>query len=157
MGNVSSGWLLVSSLLSGLVAVVVTLCVGAWRDRRKLKKDVLRRLVGHRYIFTDDFHSELPPSGEPFVALNEAIVVFANDKEVLDALVQVRTTGGGGEQLTALIKRMASAAGVEFRFDDAIFVRPLTPGPGLQGTRREDGSPAASIRRQQALSGDMED
>ena len=114
-----NGWLVVvASLISGLLAVLISITVGACLDQREIKRDVLRRLAGHRYLLTD---GRCPsPNGEPFVALNEAIVVFADHDDVLDALDALRTSDGrdDAELIVALIKRMATAAGIKINRDD---------------------------------------
>ena len=127
MRNTSPVWLLVASLLSGLVAVVVTLFVGAWLDQREIKRDVLRRFAGTRYLLTQP--GRILPNGEPFVALNEAFVVFADDPEVLSALDNLRTGGDDrdSELIVALIKRMAVAADIPVTLDDAFIRGPMTP------------------------------
>ena len=49
-----NGWLVVvASLISGLLAVLISITVGACLDQREIKRDVLRRLAGHRYLLTD--------------------------------------------------------------------------------------------------------
>ena len=48
------------------------------------KMDVLRRFVANRYVMTE-VGPGIQSNGEPFVALNEAFVVFARDPEVIDA------------------------------------------------------------------------
>ena len=123
-----NGWLVVvASLISGLLAVLISITVGACLDQREIKRDVLRRLAGHRYLLTD---GRCPsPNGEPFVALNEAIVVFADHDDVLDALDALRTSDGrdDAELIVALIKRMATAAGIKINRDDVSLRQPLVP------------------------------
>ena len=127
MPNTSPVWLLlVASLLSGLLAVVVTIFVGACLDRREIKRDVLRRFAGTRYLLTQP--GRILPNGEPFVALNEAFVVFADDPEVLSALDNLRTGDDrDSELIVALIKRMAAAADIPVTLDDAFIREPMTP------------------------------
>ena len=48
------------------------------------KMDVLRRFAANRYVMTE-VGPGIQSNGEPFVALNEAFVVFARDPEVIDA------------------------------------------------------------------------
>ena len=127
MDSTSPIWLLVASLLSGLVAVLVTLFVRARQDQREIKRDVLRRLAGTRYLLTR--RGQVLPSGEPFVALNEVFVVFADEPDVLNALERLRKDGGesNAENIVALIKRMAAAAEVPVNLDDAFIRNPFTP------------------------------
>ncbi len=141
--NLSPLLLLGTSLLSGLLAAWITLAVNASRDKRRIKRDVLRRLAGNRYFLTAQ-GLQLPSSGEPFVALNEVFIVFNDDKEVLDAVKQLRASGGASEHVVALIKRMATAAGVQIHLDDAFIDYAFTPGPSLQRPRPEGGRPVTT-------------
>src|SRR5690348_16389753 len=64
----------VSSLASGIIAVVISMWYFYKLERHKLKLDLARRLVGNRYN----------PTGDAFsCALNEVIVVFADAEDVL--------------------------------------------------------------------------
>ncbi len=126
MDKISPFWLLVTSLLSGLVAVLVTIGVSTWLDQREAKRDVLRRIAGNRHIVIPG-GPDVPLSGEPFVALNEAFIVFADEPEVLRTLEELRTRDGSREVLVALIKRMAVAADVQIELDDAFINNAFRP------------------------------
>ena len=127
MPNIPQGSVVVAALLSGLLAALLTMFVGHWQDQKELKRDVLRRFAGSRYVLTQP--GLVLPNGEPFVALNEAFIVFADEPEVLSALEALRTGGDDrdSELIVALIKRMAAAADVPVTLDDAFIVRPMTP------------------------------
>ena len=131
MGNPPLRWLISLSLLSGLVGAVagaaLTLSVGACLDQKEIKRDVLRRFAGTRYVLTQT--GRVLPNGEPFVALNEAFIVFADHPDVLSALDNLRTGGDDrdSELVVALIKRMAAAANVSVTLDDAFIRQPMTP------------------------------
>ncbi len=132
LANNAPIWLvLVVALISGLIGAALTLYVQAQLDERSVKRDVLRRVAGNRHVLTQ--RVPLPPSGEPFVALNEAFIVFANHPEVLTALENLRTGGNrDAENVVALIKRMATASGVDIGLDDAFIDTPFvrqTPQP----------------------------
>ena len=130
---------LVASLLSGLIGVLVATYVRAWQDQREIKRDVLRRLAGNRYILTGE--GLVQSNGEPFVALNEAFVVFAKEPEVLKALEALRKDDDNRarENIVALIKRMAAAAHVPVTLDDAFIASAFKPPSG-----REASSEASS-------------
>ena len=81
MDGISPVWLLVTSLLSGLVATAVTILVRAWLDRREIKRDVLRRIAGHRWSLAGKPEPQASP--EFLTAVNEVFIVFAEDSEVL--------------------------------------------------------------------------
>ena len=64
---------------------------GAWcinyetlqRENLEDRRDVLRRIMGYSYRLTEGRTGQ---DGEPFIALNEASIVFAEHREVIDAL-----------------------------------------------------------------------
>lgn len=65
---------IISSLISGLVGVVVSTCYFYRLERHKLKLDLARRLLGNRFSISGDAFS---------CAMNEVIAVFADSPEVL--------------------------------------------------------------------------
>lgn len=76
-----------------LMAIVVSVgvAVGVTRSnrsqqRREWRFSVFRRLSGYRYRLTNDLKSVPFEDGEPFVALNEARIVFGDCKGVQKAL-----------------------------------------------------------------------
>lgn len=96
----------------------------------ELKHDVLQRIVGHRYILTN-----VPEcyEGEPFIALNEAYVVYADDEEVIAALKkmhkEIYPPEGNMENLLSVVKAMTKAADVPATLlDDEFFLKPFVPG-----------------------------
>lgn len=66
-----------SSLVSGLIGVGVSACFFYRLERHKLKLDLARRLLGHRFSITGDNFS---------CAMNEVIAVFADSPEVLQKM-----------------------------------------------------------------------
>ncbi len=93
--------------------------VSAQQRKLELKRDVLRRIAGNRHIGLPK-RIPPPPNGEPYVALNEAFIVFADDTKVLQALQDLRRhRPARTEDFVAVVKRMASAAGVPINLDDA--------------------------------------
>lgn len=116
-----SEWLSILSLLIALVSICVAvyatrqarkLQANQWsRSELELRRDVLRRILGYRYRLTDGLTGT---DGEPFVALNEASVVFAGFPEVIRALKQMHgELGQAGRfypNFAALIRAMAVAA-----------------------------------------------
>lgn len=77
---VSLGTVAVSALVSGLLAALISSHLNFQHSDNELKRDVLRRLVGNRAAL-------LEPSAdvtkEPFIALNEIFVVYADHPEVI--------------------------------------------------------------------------
>lgn len=68
---------LVASLLSGIVGVGVSFWFFFKLERHKLKLDLARRLLGHRFSISGDGFS---------CAMNEVIAVFADSPDVLQKM-----------------------------------------------------------------------
>ena len=82
--------LLLALLSAGVAAYAVRqakkLQANQWsRNELELRRDVLRRFLGYRYRLAGGFTGT---DGEPFIALNEAWVVFANYPDVISALAK---------------------------------------------------------------------
>ena len=71
-------------LLSGLFAAVIANWLHDRSNTLSVKRDVLRRFVGNRYLLTAPGNRSR--EGEPFVALNEIFIVYAEDPPVIKAL-----------------------------------------------------------------------
>ena len=119
--------------LSALVASFLAHRFVQRRSRQALKRDVLYRFVGTRYVLTS-LPIRVRADGEPFVALNQVSVVFADDPEVRRALRtmfdDLHTPQKLVPNIVALIKKMAEAADVTVgeEWDDNFFARPFSPG-----------------------------
>lgn len=74
---------IVSSLISGVVGVGVSAWFFYKLERHKLKLDLARRLLGHRFDITGDNFS---------CAMNEVIAVFADSPEVLQKMGRLYET-----------------------------------------------------------------
>ena len=137
-----TGALLVASLVSGLIGAVVAVLIQSYINYRlsqlSMKRDVLRRLVGNLYTLTSNDPVPLQPGREPFVALNEALVVYSKDRAVLDALRTMRAGLGQPGQLAdnivTLVKAMADVCGLTVNLNDSFIDRPFTP-PTTPGQR----------------------
>ena len=75
--------ILVSAMVSGLLATCVSFYLNRQHTKNLLKRDVLRRLAGNRFVLTAQ---GVGSKGEPFIALNEIFVVYADHPEVISAL-----------------------------------------------------------------------
>ena len=79
----------VLSAIAILVSVGVAVSVVKWnrlQQRREWRFSVFRRLSGYRYRLSENLKSVSFEDGEPFVALNEARIVFGDCKGVQNAL-----------------------------------------------------------------------
>ncbi len=99
------------------------------RDELALRRDVLRRLLAYRYRLTKEF---LGQDGEPFIALNEAWIVFAGFSEVTAALTTMHDEIGQEglliPNIVALVRTMAAASDISVHdLDDAFIENPFSP------------------------------
>ncbi len=90
---------------------------------------MLRRFFAYRYRLTDSLRGT---DGEPFIALNEAWIVFAGFPEVTAALAKLHNDLGKrgllAQNVTVLIKAMATAANISTLYlEDAYIERPFAP------------------------------
>ena len=74
---------IICSLLSGLVGIFISSWFYLNLEKRKFKSDTVKRLLGYRYHLT----------GEGFTrALNEAFIVFADNREIVKAIEELHIT-----------------------------------------------------------------
>ena len=96
-------------------------------ERLTLKQDVMRRVVGygHRVI-----HG-LITSEEPYIALNEAHVVFSDCPDVLEALRRLKRKGLGSSSLPlvhAVVVAMARHVNITDPIEEEVIGYPNLPG-----------------------------
>jgi hypothetical protein len=121
--------ILISALVSGLLATCVSFYLNRQHTKNLLKRDVLRRLVGNRFVLTNP---GVGSKGEPFIALNETFVIYADHPEVIYALRKMHENLALPDRLPVnllnLVKAMAKAAKVPVhQLNDDFFLRPFTP------------------------------
>ena len=73
---------IISSLISGLIGIFVSSWFYSKMEKRKLKLDTVRRLLGYRYHIKSEGFS---------TALNEAVFIFADNQEVAKAIEELHT------------------------------------------------------------------
>ena len=122
---------LISGLVGALLAVAFQSYIGHTLDTLATKRDVLRRFAGNRYVLTENSGATIQPNGEPFVALNEAFIVFAEDPTVLEALRvmhdQLGQQGRLVDNIVTVVKEMAEVSNVAINLNDSFIERPFTP------------------------------
>ena len=135
---------LLSAAVSAVVALVVTLLAQRLSDRserRRLRRDVLRKLAGNRYLITRDVS---PDPNEFWVALNEVVIAYLDDEEVMDELRTFRERVNRGqiaEDFVPLMKAMAKAARLPAeRLDSEMLTTPFAPRTA-SGRHAEPGRP----------------
>ena len=115
-------WLsIITLMLSGVVSAFVSSHLHDTWSEDRWKLEVFQRIVGNSHFAATGSEG---PSGEPYVALNEVSVVFANDTEVISALEKLHREKDG-ESLIDLCKAMAEA--LKLPLNEEFIAGPLTP------------------------------
>ena len=130
MNTTSIAVTILSSLVSGIVGVIISATYYRRYDERKLKRDVLQRIVGNRFFLTDELVNER--NKDLFIALNEAFVVFSDSPQVIAVIRKMHEElglpGRVVDNLVSLIKEMAKASGIKLgELNDAFIERPFIP------------------------------
>jgi hypothetical protein len=114
-----------SSVISGIVGVVVTLVYSHLYEKRRMKLDVLKRFAAYRY----------DTGGVEFVkAMNEIFIVFQDSRKVMQALADFHRFASPDDwrdSLIRLFKAMCGDAGVRVDFNDSFFLKPYIPKPKI--------------------------
>ena len=122
---------LISGLFGALLAVGFQSHLDELADELATKRDVLRRFAGNRYVLTENSGATIQLNGEPFVALNEAFIVFAEDPTVIEALRvmhdQLGQQGRLVDNIVTVVKEMAKVSNVAINLNDSFIERPFTP------------------------------
>ncbi|WP_221388488.1 DUF6680 family protein [Clostridium perfringens] len=103
--------IIISSILSGILGVVISTYYHNRAEKRKWKLEILEQLLGNRYDI----------QGEKFTeAINSVFVVFNDSKDVLIALKEfhqitlgMRTTEQANQKLLDLFKAMCNDLNIE--------------------------------------------
>ena len=100
------------------------------RDELAARRDVLRRVFGYRYRLTPERQGQ---DGEPFIALNEALLVYADFPEVTKAVVRILKKEDfmeGDSNIVELVRAMGRAADLPIEnLDKDLIITPLVPVP----------------------------
>ena len=96
-------------------------------DRQTLKQDVMRRIVGYGHRLPRG----LIDSDEPFIALNEASVVFSDSPEVIESLRKLKNYGldeSSANLLYSVVVAMARSVSITDDVDMDFIGYPFVPG-----------------------------
>jgi hypothetical protein len=124
-------WITVaSSLISGLVGVLISTYYYRRYESRKLKFVSLRKLAGGRYCLTPNASDD--SKKEFFSTLNEVFVVFPDNEEVLDALdvlhKELNIPNRLFNNIVKLFRAIHRDLGIEYKtLTDDFLLRPFTP------------------------------
>ena len=141
--DVSIQWVAIAGLVLSLVSIGILayqliqkrlMRDEQWKYETMLsRRDVLRRLVGNTFRLTVGFNAS---DGEPYIALNEAWMVFSDCPEVKQALRtyhnEMNNPDTHNQNMLAIIEKMAKRSKVPIDFSDYNFLeRPFTPPPPI--------------------------
>jgi hypothetical protein len=132
----SAGLVVLSSLLSGIVGVLVSTRAYLQSERRRVKLDVFRRLAASRYALVTAATTERS-QGDFFSALNECFIVFHDAPAVQAALLTLHAdmdrTERTKDNLVRLFKAMTEHLKISHGgLTDSFFLKPFGPGKGLK-------------------------
>jgi hypothetical protein len=137
-----------SSLVSGLIGVLVSTYYYRRYERRKVKFNTLRRLAGARYCLSPGASDS--SKKEFFEALNEVFVVFHDDEDVLAVLEvfhkELNIPGRLFDNIVKLFRAINRNLGIEYKtLTDDFMLRPFTPPVELPHNKiAQVGSPPSS-------------
>ncbi len=122
-----------SSLLSGVIAVIISTCCYRNFEKRKVKLDCFRRLLGARYALTNGQHSAGVTEAF-FIALNEAVVIYSDTPSVISALKTLQAELQRNERfednVVTLFRAMADNLNIDREtLNDSFFLKPFKPMP----------------------------
>ena len=126
--------------LGALIVAVISLVLSSysvWQSRETFilqpKRDVLRRYMGHAHRITEhnaDKGLSHLEGQEPFIVLNEARAVFADNEEVIGLLLVLSGSKKQSEIHVELMRAMGKAAGFDLsKWPDEFLLHPFTPRP----------------------------
>lgn len=134
-----SVWVVIaSSLISGIIGVLVTIVYSHFYEKRRMKLDVLRRFAANRFDVRGIEWTR---------AANEIFIVFQDSQEVMQLLTdrqRFADPDSWQDHMLKLFKAMCKDAGVKVDFNDSFFLKPFTIKPPIE-TKLTD-SPEQSIK-----------
>jgi len=127
-----------SSVLSALIGIAISTWLYRRYEKRKLKVETFRRLLGSRHAATAGSSPE--SQNAFFSALNEVLAAFHDCPCVLSALRTLHSELARPERfddnLVGLFRAVCDELGISRdAVNDSFFLHPFTPGPGLGGTK----------------------
>jgi hypothetical protein len=126
-----------SSVVSGVIGILISTWFYRRYEKRKLKIDTFRRLLGSRHAAISG--SSTGSQDAFFSALNEVLAVFHNSRRTLDALrtlhAELAQPGRFDDNLVALFRTICDDLSIARNaVNDSFFLRPFTPGSTLRNS-----------------------
>ena len=127
-------WFAVIAICVSILSLTISGCsfYVAWKRYTLTPKcELLKTLMGTRYVLTEIMESKRKEAlgNSFFTALNQASVVFGDDKDVIDALRVFQRNSANTANITDVLREMAKSAKVRDNklFNDDTLMKPLTP------------------------------
>jgi len=117
--------IIVSSLLSGIVGVIISIVYYRRYEKRRTKIDTFKRFFSNRYDLKGDEFSR---------AINEIFVIFHDSRDVISSLrayhQKVTDRQPSQDELLKLNKALCKDVNINFdNFNDSFFLRPFNTRP----------------------------
>ncbi|APQ96454.1 DUF6680 family protein [Clostridium botulinum] len=123
----SISFTLLCSMISGIIGVIISNIYYKKYEKKKLKFDVLKNIMGYRYIMTT-----MEPTKEDhyfFSALNEVFIVYNDCPQVIEAIKKYHDNLSNLSNLLDLIKRMCDELKIDYSFiNDEFINKPFRTG-----------------------------
>ena len=116
----------ISSLLSGLLAALLTVAFYQHQDVRKAKLDTLRRITGYRWCIMGKGRGSQYVRDQFSAAMNESVVVFNDSSDVVTALQIYNDHVGSGssdkliDDVINIIKAMCNDLDLKSPLNDTL-------------------------------------
>ncbi|WP_419533221.1 DUF6680 family protein [Endozoicomonas sp.] len=126
---------IISSLISGILSVLISTYFFQRYEKRKQRLEVLRDLVGYRFALTHNTTSEAKIKF--FSALNQVSVLFHNEPEVIKALHnmhrELQLPDRLFDNLVTLHKSICKVLGIKIAgLNDDFFLTPFNATYGYE-------------------------
>lgn len=100
---------IIASLLSGIIATIITIIVNRRWERQRIKNNIAVELFGYRHQLLEDNDK----TEELIVILNKIPIIFASNEKILVAYDKILSeTGDKNDVLVTLIKEICLEAGI---------------------------------------------
>ncbi len=106
---------LVSAIISGILATIITLCVNHHMETKRIKRELLYDVFGYRYLLTDNSKTDGQDTSLLNRALNRIPIIFNKNQKVMtayDKFVLANDTVDKNDIFITLCKEMCIDVGI---------------------------------------------
>lgn len=132
---------LCSSLLSGIIAAIITLLVTSYMQKKKQRYDYKLQIFSKLIAYRLDLSDGVSPTGFFQEAINQVFIAFNDNKNVIAAFEEFRKATQYRQNIISesdkvidslliLLKAMAKDLSIDYSFsNDDLFTRPIQIRP----------------------------